>query len=686
MERMTMSGLLDPSTQKIPEKLIILNDRIAGLTARMYNIKKKYENPKAKPSFLTERNMEVCIKHLTKKFPQFDVRSSGALLNSVNFVKDQILTTLDLDYGTFVDVLELRDHVNELLTTISACQVKFNLSLNFDLTYYYLNLISDFVCLMILISKIEQRKVILGLYSTAYEIKNGEGEQNFPRLGQMIMDYGNPLKKLSDDFSPHRANLMRAINSIAFIYGRRNLTADKWREAQLLSLVSTPSNLLSSAETDTIPCEYLSLETMNRWIIVSLSICHYCIAQPLFADLWGQALKSGVRFPIYRDEYLSIHHYLQPFLEGIKGYGKRVNELKELYTAATQNAVLVHRERRKFLRSALKQLWLLLSDEPGLIAPKLLLVLIGVSFSRDEVNWLLRHGENWMDKSASKTKCPVDISDKQLPELLFYIMELRNLVLKHENIIRCYYLQYLKGFDAPLLANLVKNAVWISDTERSLVNSITDTLANISMDIANPGSREYDFAALRLDLCRLQVYSESKGISLENNPDFAHAINTTIFHLKAVDELDQIMKDNSDLSLNCFYPSQLMNNFRFCLRVPSQARFVCVFPRICADFTHCFHNMCPEERIIIGNRATNTCDLFLKQTVMKAAELFAEICRYMGAIADQSLPENCRNEKQSDEKKSIGEKSKKEAKAKLPETENRPGDESYRKTIEDTNA
>ena len=47
--------------------------------------------------------------------------------------------------------------------------------------------------------------------------------------------------------------------SLAAIYPRRNLSADQWRSAQMLSLVSNPNQLLNPAHTETIPCEYLSL-------------------------------------------------------------------------------------------------------------------------------------------------------------------------------------------------------------------------------------------------------------------------------------------------------------------------------------------------------------------------------------------------------------------------------------------
>ena len=62
---------------------------------------------------------------------------------------------------------------------------------------------------------------------------HGAGDPAFPRLGQLIVDYESPLKKLSEEFVPHARVLTRALLSLAAIYPRRNLSADQWRSAQV---------------------------------------------------------------------------------------------------------------------------------------------------------------------------------------------------------------------------------------------------------------------------------------------------------------------------------------------------------------------------------------------------------------------------------------------------------------------
>lgn len=72
-----MAYKVDVTQMKIAEKLIILNDRAVGMLTRLYNIKKACGDPKSKPQFLSEKSLENCIKHIVRKFPIIDARSSS---------------------------------------------------------------------------------------------------------------------------------------------------------------------------------------------------------------------------------------------------------------------------------------------------------------------------------------------------------------------------------------------------------------------------------------------------------------------------------------------------------------------------------------------------------------------------------------------------------------------------------
>lgn len=202
------------------------------------------------------------------------MKSNLNTLNAVNTMKADIVKSLALYYFTFVDLLDFKDHVSELLTTMDTCQVLFNITTCYDLTQNYLDLVSTYVSLMILLSRVEDRKVVLGVFNTAHELLHGNSDPNFPRLGQMILDYDPPMKKLSEEFVPHSKLVVRALLSLKTVYPRRNLSAKQWRSAQMLSLVTAPTQMLNPAQTETMPCEYLSVNKMEKWIIIGFMLCH----------------------------------------------------------------------------------------------------------------------------------------------------------------------------------------------------------------------------------------------------------------------------------------------------------------------------------------------------------------------------------------------------------------------------
>lgn len=246
----------------------------------------------------------------------------------------------------------------------------------------------------------------------------------------MITDYDLPLKKLSEEFVPHSKLLLSAIKSLETIYPLRNVSADTWRAESKLSLVGNPGQLLKAVQSDRMSAECLSLDTMERWVIFGLMMSPQNLQNESFNRLWISALESSWVTPLFRDEVIHIHQYIWSYFDTIKGYSKRVSEVKECCTQAVQKAGYKHRERRKFLRTALKELGLILTDQPGLLGPKALMVFMGLCYARDEVLWLLRHNDN-PPQQKSKGKSHEDLVDRQLPELLFHMEELRVLVRKY---------------------------------------------------------------------------------------------------------------------------------------------------------------------------------------------------------------------------------------------------------------
>ncbi|VDM37485.1 unnamed protein product [Toxocara canis] len=638
-----MAFRVDAPQMKIAEKLIILNDRAIGMLTRLYNIKKACGDPKSKPQFLSEKSLESSIKHIVRKFPVIDTRSSAAAYQQVNAMKQEIIKSLSLYYYTFADLLDLKDHVMQLLTVMDASQVKLDIALNYDLTAGYMNLVVNLICVMVLLSRVDDRKAVLGLFNAAFEMTNGQSEPTFPRLGQMIIDYENPLKKLSEDLGPLNRLIHASLSSLASVYVRRNITADAWRAAQMLSLVASPQQILYAAQTDTatlvrrIACEYLSLDVMDRWIILGVTVCHNTLlSDSVIASLWQRALQTDLAIRLFRDEILIVHTTVQSVFESVKGYHKKVQEVKDHYSIALQTSLAVHRDRRRFLRSALRELCLLLKDQPGLLGPKILFVWMALSFSRDEVLWLLRHVDIWPSGGGKKNKHADEVIDKQIPELLFQVHELRSLVQKYAGVIQRYYSQYVSGYDAIALTEIVQSLEGLTEDEATI-------MSDFCADIARINQNSVDLRGLRLDWFRFQAYvSISRSpFSLADNRRLAVTMNTTVFHLKMVDLLEEMLRETSDLSIYCFYTRQLEAQLQQCLQLPSQSRYSIAFAHICSHFPSTLHDLCPEEKAHVNEKSLSLCNMVLDELAKETTSVVERLCEHETLLHEQLSPTSC---------------------------------------------
>ncbi|XP_011374050.1 nck-associated protein 1-like isoform X3 [Pteropus vampyrus] len=623
---------------KLAEKLTILNDRGQGVLIRMYNIKKTCSDSKAKPPFLLEKSMESSLKYINKKFPNIDVRNSTQQLGPVHREKTEIIRFLTNYYQSFVDVMEFRDHVYELLNTIDACQCHFDISLNFDFTRSYLDLIVTYTSVILLLSRIEDRRVLIGVYNCAHEMMHGHTDSSFARLAQMILEYDHPLKKLTEEFGPHTKAVSGALLSLYFLFLRRNHGADQWRNAQLLSLISTPPAMINPVNSDTMACEYLSVEVMERWIIIGFLLCHGCLnSNNQCQKLWKLCLQGSLYITLIREDVLQVHKVTEDLFSSLKGYGKRVADIKESKEHVIANSGQFHCQRRQFLRMAVKELVTVLTDEPGLLGPKVLYAFMALSFIRDEVTWLVRHTEN-----VTKTKTPEDYVDSSIAELLFLLEEIRALVRRHVKVIQQYHIQYLARFDALVLSDIIQNLSVCPEEESIIMSSFVSTLSSLNLKQVDNGDK-FEFSGLRLDWFRLQAYTSvaKAPLHLHENPDLAKVMNLIVFHSRMMDSVEKMLVETSDLSTFCFHLRTFEKMFATTLEEPTMLRYAIAFPLICAHFVHCTHEMCPEEYPHLKNHGLHHCNSFLEELAKQTSNCVLEICAEQRNLSEQLLPKHC---------------------------------------------
>lgn len=609
--------------QRLAEKLTILNERGLGMLTRIYNIKKACSDSKSRPGFLTDKALDPAIKAIVKKFPVTDTKS--VQLQPVHSIQNEVIKGLSNYYYTFVDVMEFRDNTSELLTLIDASFVHFDITLNYDLTKAYLDLIVTYASLMMLVSRVDDRKAVLGLYNHAFEMKNGRGEDSFPRLGSMIVEYETPLKKVAEQFVPHQQRVSTALHSVHEVYIRRNSTGEQWRQSQIVSIISAPLQMLNPATSDVPPVEYLSMETMQKWILFGYTLCHQQLAMPGVTDIWKVALQDGYCVQLFRDEVIMFHKEFQNLLDGMKGYNKRVKDIQDAAAQALATRGPIHRERRNYLRTALKEMSLILSDQPGLLGPKILVVLQALNMARDEIIWLVRHACTPPPKGKKLNQ--EDFLDSKLPQLLLFVEEIRGMIQKYISVLQRYFVQYLCGFDVAVLKEVVQKISVCSDDISIIMTSFIEDLSQLNVKQVEAGDT-FDFESLRLDWMRLQAYTSVRGASpeLKENKDLAVLMNNVSFHSKLVDAPERLLNEISDLSIFCFYPSFFEESFLKCVEDPNYSRYSIAFPLICGHFMTCTVEFCPEERHPIGDRSLSAVNLFLDSMAKEARNILSQLC------------------------------------------------------------
>uniref|UniRef100_A0A672YJ26 NCK associated protein 1 like n=1 Tax=Sphaeramia orbicularis TaxID=375764 RepID=A0A672YJ26_9TELE len=569
--------------------------------------------------------MEPAIKYINKKFPNIDFRGNIQNLTCIQRQKSEVLTATSTYYDSFLDVIEFRDHVYELLNTIDACQCFFDIAFNFDFTKNYLDLITTYTSVIITLSRIDDKKALVGMFNCAHEMTNGSSDPSYPRLGQMLVEYDHPWKKLTEEFGPHTRSVTTALLSLKMVYPRRNLPAEQWRSAQLLSLLSAPATMLDPACCDTVSLSsFIYLSHSERWI--GFLLCHSSLnSHQASQELWKMALRSGLYLTLTRDETLNIHKVSEDLFDSFKGYSKRVADIKECRDGA------MHRERRQFLRGAMKELYKVLEDEPGLLGPKALFVFMALSFSRDEVLWLVRHSEN-----MPKLKTPEDYVDNQMAELLFYMEKLQGLMRKFNHVVQRYHVQYLAQFDALVLNDTIQNMYVCPEEESVLLSSFVSTLSTLSV---KQGNEELDFRGLRMDWLRLQAYTSvnKAPLPIKDYPDLAKVMNVIQFHTKMVDSMEEMLLESSEVSILCFYPRVFEKMFSQSSEEMTMKRYLMSFPCVCAHFTQCGHPHCPEEVSV----HLRLCVTFLEQIAKQTSNVVLEICAEQCNLNDQLLPKHC---------------------------------------------
>ncbi|CAL8091623.1 unnamed protein product [Calicophoron daubneyi] len=652
------------SHQKLAERLFILNDRQLGVLTRLHHMKQLLASPDYRPAVMPggDKVFEPAWKALLKKFPSIEFKSGQSSIQPFVTHQKELFGIMSTYYYNLADVLEVRDNFSDTLGRFGSAHIQLDITVNSDITRLYLELISNHFAMMFFLTRIPDVKAILALFNFLYDQLHGKPEPNYPRMAELFTDTPDAmLKVLHLDINPYARTISKALSSLTDFFIRRTVRAQNWSDGHFLDILHEPSKIAHTVLGDQLACELIPYEMMERWVVFGYLLIYPELSDEDAFNRLKTALRHTYVVVLFRDEVVYIHALIQSFLESVwtnKVGAKRISEIKETLSIACSQTLDVHADRRAYLKSALRQLHLVLADEPGLLGPKAFLVFWGLSYATDEVHWLLRHIANPPIKkygasgsSRAVTNPTEEFGDPFLPELLFYMEELRLLIVRYTPVIQRFYVQLLACYDAPGLAECLTDVLSrLPSEEATMLSSISKQLSNLSDEpMLQDGSQSsadqfimFDFSGIRLDWLRLQASLSCKNspVMLADHHRLVEHLHSTIFHTKLVDYLDELLRLVSDMSIFSFYPSHFSDLFTHCLLCPAQLRFTIVFPSLCSHAIQACHDLCPEERTFLGRSSVHMAHHFCQKIADRVcADLLTRVDEF-GNLADQLAPQN----------------------------------------------
>ena len=621
--------------QKFAEKLTILNDHACALLTRLSQTKTLFVGA-SRPPFLQDKSFDASLKGGLKKFPQCDFpKGQGSQL----FVRrEEVLRHLQSHYYALVDVMELKDAVNEVMAALSAAMMGLDISINFGLTAAYLDLCRNHAAVMLLLSRLPERRLIAGLFNTAYMMVRKTQEPAYPRLGQMLVEYDQPLRRLQADFEPTSKVLACALLSVDRIMATRYLPADGLRKMNVLNMTHRPEKMAQPpTETTNLYTETVSVDRMLHWILFGYMLVPGELTGPEHAAAALRVAGDGFALTIHRAETIGLQVAFEAVFGGMRD-PSRIREVRKQVLDAVMGSVttapIMHAARRVYLRQELKQIAALLLHRPGLLGPQASRCLTALRMASDEISWLMRHGCTPAPKGKGKVDQSV-MKDPELPELLHHMMVIKRLYSEHAELVQRYYAEYLVGFDVPTARDLTAG-VHVPKHETSWLRAVVDG----PDELRRTSHKQVHFDGLRLDWLRLQA-----SLSMPNSttpllarPKIAEVLNNIDFHTRFVDTLDEHIREAASPPGLFYFRRAFLGLFEASMSTRGQERHSTAFALACDGFATRTARLVPEERVEVGREAANIANGILSRVANTAYQTVHSMGMLHVALAEKFLP------------------------------------------------
>jgi len=633
--------------RQVAERLTLLLSYSEGLLARLHKQIEIYEGRVAqhpRPQFLSNKDHELVIKAVIKRFPTIEQPKTGQ--QSPMFLqREAIQTELKEAYALMCDIVQFHGAViDDLMVSLTEQQFHFDAALVPQLTAQFFMLIGNYAAVIEMLSRFGDRKVIAGCFQCSYEMLQGVGEASYDVVGRFLVDFELPYKTLPVVFSRHKKLLSDAVMSLKPIFDVRYLTPGMLRKDSPYNISKAPHLMGVPTKTAELSVELLPTDELVSWICKTFALVpEALIGNDAGMDMLTRALTDGYMLPVFRAHTINIFKTIDTAIATAQSLaGAATKELKKIGKAVHGCADTVnlaagqfHSERRQFLRGALRELHLLVADKPGLIGPKLTTILSAISFARGEILWLFRHKYAAEKLSAKKKMDPAWLQDAGLAELMFWSSMLRRDIFANVGMVRRYYTDFLQ-VDAKELHQIMAQGNF-GDYEQKIFSSFYEIADKCAGEV---GISRGKLDGLRLDLRRLgaSMGCATSKVTLDGNRALAQQLAAIHYHASWVDVLEPAVWAQTSLHDLFFYKAAYIDQFEAAIQSHQQDRYLTAFAETAVSFPLGGHMDVAGEEIRIVKESYELAKYVLSKVAQLAVVLVQHTVQAMQAIDSKILP------------------------------------------------
>lgn len=220
---------------------------------------------------------------------------------------------------------------------------------------------------------------------------------------------------------------------------------------------------------------------------------------------------------------------------------------------------------------------------------------------------------------------------------LYWYSELRRDVLKYTGLLQRYYIEYLCVDEGEFKTAIA--SIHFEAYEQKILGSFFDIIGKIRGQLAVPKGKLDGFRLdVRRFLATMSVISAKQPLA-QNKP-LAEQLSLMHFHSHVVDNLEQLVVQQCNISDVFFYKNHYIEWFETTLKSEEQNKFLLGFADACYTFPTGANAAVPVEQLHIGKESVNVAHHVLMRTAQKAVGLVNEVAVAMSAL-DSKVPSAC---------------------------------------------